>query len=108
MPISLRLPADVESQIASFGARLGMSKSAIIVRSIHEFLATHAHPTSLQIYEEAMRDATSGGDDAAHQAAEQRPHKLQARAAIQCKHAQRSKAAVQAQDKQDRAIGKSV
>ena len=94
MPISLRLPADVETQIASFGARLGLSKSAVIVRSIQEFLATHAHPTSLQIYEEAMRNAQDGNHDAERETAEQRPHKRQARTAIARKHAQRSKAAV--------------
>lgn len=108
MPISLRLPADVETQIASFGARLGLSKSAVIVRSIQEFLAAHAHPSSLQIYEEAMRNAQDGTRDAGREAAERRPHKLQARAAIQRKHAQRSKAAVQAQAKQGRATRKSA
>jgi len=112
MPISLRLPADVETQIASFGARLGLSKSAVIVRSIQEFLAAHAHPTSLQIYEEAMRNAQDGNRvterDAERETAEQRPHKRQARTAIARKHAQRSKAAVQAQTQQGRATGEST
>ena len=56
MPISLRLPVETESMIADFGARNGLSKTAVIVRSIQEFLATHAQPSSLQIYEQAMRE----------------------------------------------------
>ena len=94
MPISLRLPVDVETQIAGFGARLGLSKSAVIVRSIQEFLATHAQPTSLQIYEEAMRGSQDTPEstrrDQQIEAAEQRPHKLQIRATIRRKHAQQS------------------
>ncbi len=57
MPISLRLPVEVEKQIAGYSARHGVSKSAVIVRSISEFLANHAQPSSFQIYEEAMREA---------------------------------------------------
>ncbi len=41
MPMSLRLPADIETQIASFAARTGLTKSAVIVRSIQSFLAQH-------------------------------------------------------------------
>ena len=112
MPISLRLPADVETQIAGFSARLGLSKSALIVRSIQEFLANHAQPSSLQIYEEAMRgtqDAPGRAkSDEKSETAEQRPHKLQARAAIRSKHAQRSERAVQAQPKPRRSAGKSA
>lgn len=59
MPTSLRLPADIETRIAGFGSRTGLTKSAVIVRSIEEFLARHAEPSSLHIYEEAMRNATS-------------------------------------------------
>ena len=108
MPISLRLPADVETQIASFGARLGISKSAVIVRSIQEFLATHSHPTSFQIYEEVMRNAQDGKNVTRRETAEQRPHKLQVRTAIARKHAQRSKAAAQAQARQRGASGESA
>ena len=54
MPISLRLPTEIEQQIVGFGARLGLTKSAVIVRSIEEFLAHHAQPSSLEIYEAAM------------------------------------------------------
>lgn len=112
MPISLRLPADIETQIAGFSARLGLSKSAVIVRSLQEFLARHAQPSSLQIYEEAMgatQDAPGlAKSDEKNEAAEQRPHKLQARAAIRRKHAQRSERAVQAQSKPRRSAGKSA
>ena len=101
MPISLRLPADVETQIAGFGARQGLSKSAVIVRSIQEYLAKHAQPASFEIYEDAMRDAAKAGTsteqkDARREAADQRPLKQQARDAIRRKHAERSQRASQA------------
>lgn len=99
MPISLRLPAEVESQIAGYSARLGVSKSAVIVRSIQEFLARHTQPSSLQLYEKAMRAAGVGANDdqsglvnrdARREAAENRPHKLQVREALRRKHAERA------------------
>ena len=99
MPISLRLPAEVESQIAGYSARLGVSKSAVIVRSIQEFLARHIQPSSLQLYEKAMRAAGVGASDdqsglvnrdTRREAAEKRPHKLQVREALRRKHAGRS------------------
>ena len=100
MPISLRLPADIEAQIAGYGARAGLTKSAVIVRSIQEFLAHHAEPTSAQIYEEAMRqaDAQEGNanDNTVADAQEQRPLKQQARQAIRNKHQERSQRATQA------------
>lgn len=101
MPISLRLPVKTESMIADFGARHGLSKTAVIVRSIQEFLATHAEPSSLQIYEQAMRESTraraaSAVDDATREAAEKRPHKLAVRETIRRKHALRSARALQA------------
>ncbi len=49
MPISLRLPPDIETRIAGFGSRAGLTKSAVIVRSIEEFLARHAQPSSQRI-----------------------------------------------------------
>ena len=98
MPISLRLSDELESQITGFGARQGLSKSAVIVRSIQEFLARNSQPTSLQIYQDAMRDVLKGElkpdsqkvrNDAIRTAAEVRPHKLQVREAIRSKHAKR-------------------
>lgn len=101
MPISLRLPVETETKIADFGARHGLSKTAVIVRSIQEFLATHAEPSSLQIYEEAMRERTvaasaSAVGDAAREAAEERSRKLAIRESIRRKHALRSARALQA------------
>ena len=110
MPISLRLSAAVETQIAGFSARLGLSKSAVIVRSIQEFLANHAQPSSLQIYEEAMRSTQDAPgrakSDEKSETAEQRPHKLLARAAIRRRHAQRSERAIQVQPKPRRSAFK--
>lgn len=94
MPISLRLPPDLETQIAGFGARQGMSKSAVIVRSIREFLDRHAQPSALEIYEEVMQAAPDAPKAA--RAPEQRPHKLQVRDAIARKHAERSARATKA------------
>lgn len=99
MPISLRLPMDVESQIAGHSARLGLTKSALIVRSVNEFLAKHAQPSSAQIYEQAMRAAagkSDGGKDAGREAAELRPHKRKARTALRARLARRSSGAAQA------------
>jgi len=90
MPISLRLTKDIEDQIAGFSARQGLSKSAVIVRSIHEFLARNAQPSSLQIYEEAMRETVDESRDEKREAAEQRPHKIMMRDAVRQKHAMRS------------------
>ena len=93
MPISLRLPAEIESQLAGFSARAGLSKSALIVRSIREFLVKHTQPSSLQIFEEVMHDLQGGQGDAKREAAERRPHKLKIRAAIRRKHARRAEGA---------------
>ena len=100
MPISLRLPADTETSIADFGARHGLSKTAVIMRSIREFLVAHAQASSLQLYEDAMRenavaDSRSLARNAAHDSAEKRPRKLAIRDAIHRKHANRSARASQ-------------
>ena len=50
----------------------------------------HTPPSSLQIYEEVMREAEGRHDDAKHEALEQRPLKLQVRKAIRRKHAKRA------------------
>ncbi len=92
MPISIRLPPEIESQITGFSSRFGVSKSAVIVRSIQEFLTRHAQPSSFDIYEKAMRSQQKSlppKPDA-------RPLKSQARQAIERKHAQRSARATQA------------
>lgn len=95
MPTSLRLPTEIESQIAGYGARQGLSKSAVIVRSIQEFLARHAQPSAFEIYQDAMRQAVTPARDARRAAAEVRPLKLEVRSVFQAKHAKRSEVADQ-------------
>ncbi len=111
MPISIRLPPDIETRVAGFGSRTGLTKSAVIVRSIEEFLARHAQPSSQQIYEEAMRTAlvqrSNAKVDAAVPAPEQRPLKLQLRRAIRSKHAARSERATRAQASRQDSRGQS-
>lgn len=100
LTISLRLPADLETRLAGFGSRTGLSKSAVIVRSIQEFLARNATPTSFQIYEEVMGDAgNQRGDvktDLVREASEQRSTKLATRQVLRNKHAGRSERATNA------------
>ena len=105
MPISLRLPTDIETRLAGFGLRTGLSKSAVIVRSIQEFLAKNAAPSSLQIYQDAMQGAKrTRGDgtssdlktDLASEASTQRPVKLAMRQATRSKHNERSQRASKA------------
>ena len=97
MPISIRLPADIEAQVAGFGSRTGLTKSAVIVRSIQEFLARNAAPSSLQIYEQVMLETPDATDsDALRAGLELRPVKLAAREALQKEHAERSERALRA------------
>jgi predicted transcriptional regulator len=105
MPISLRLPTDLETRIAGFGSRTGLSKSAVIVRSIQEFLARNAAPSSLQIYESAIRDAKHQLGDVivgrtnatrSNEELEQRPTKLALRQTLRDKHTERSQRATKA------------
>ena len=93
MPISLRIPTEIEDQIAGFSARQGLSKSAVIVRSIHEFLARSAQRSSFQISEKVMRDGVDESNDAKREATGQRPHKILVRDAIRQKHVTRSERA---------------
>ena len=83
MPISLRLSAEIKSEIAGFSARQGVSKSAVIVCTIQEFLARNAQPTSFQVYQEVMAEAGNlskqkliAKNDAKREAAELRPLKF--------------------------------
>ena len=55
----------------------------------------HESVSSLQIYNEVMREAEGQRDDAKHQALEQRPLKLQVRKAVRRKHAKRAERASQ-------------
>lgn len=54
MPVSLRLPAGVEEELATYAARKGVSKSSVIVQSLQAYLAAHAQPSAHALYEEAM------------------------------------------------------
>ena len=98
MPLSLRLPAEVGSQIASYSARSGLSKSAVIVRSIEEFLAKNAQPSAYQLYLDAM--ASMQPDNAPSTTSALRKnapdHKLAIQKALQRKHKDRSARAVKA------------
>ena len=105
MPTSLRLPIDIETQLAGFGSRAGLSKSAVIVRSIQEFLARNSAPSSLQIYQEVMQADKSPQSEAASGALKTglfgessgaRPAKLAVRQALRNKHAERSQRATNA------------
>lgn len=98
MPISLRLPLKVEQQIAEYGARQGLTKSAVIVRSIETFLAEHAEPNAYQLYLDVMQEAAADVPTAKHErrAGVERPHKLAIQKAMQKKHAERSARAAQA------------
>lgn len=97
MAISLRLPLDIESQLVGFSARQGISKSALIVRSIQEFLAKHAQPSAYQLYLDALRTVDDASPaDAKRDALHARSGKLDARTAIQAKHSERSARAIRA------------
>ncbi|NJM42955.1 MAG: hypothetical protein HC858_01205 [Brachymonas sp.] len=88
MPTSLRLPLPIEAQIASFSLRSGISKSALIVRSIEEYLSRHAQPSAYDIYQEVMQESAARPSVA--RAPEQRAHKLAIRDAVRAKQGARS------------------
>ena len=95
MPVSLRLPLKVEQQIAEYAVRQGLTKSAVIVRSIETFLAAHAQPNAYQLYLDAMQEARPALQRR-RAAGEARSHKLAIQKAVRKKHAQRSARATQA------------
>jgi predicted DNA-binding protein len=88
MPISLRLPTELEAQLAGLSARQKVSKSALIVRSIKEFLSQHTTPSSQEIYEQAIRGA-GAAHESKNQRTELRQHKSAVRDAVLQKAAQR-------------------
>lgn len=91
MALSLRLPLPIEAQIAGLSARAGISKSALIVRSIEEYLNRHAQPSAFELYEEVMRESArkTSAISANAASADARPHKQAVRAAVRAKQAQR-------------------
>jgi hypothetical protein len=62
----------------------------MVGRSIHEFLARDAQPSSFQIYEDLMREELEDSRDAKRDTAEKRPLKILVRDSIREKHAERS------------------
>lgn len=88
MSLSLRLPTALESDIFAYSARTGLSKSAVIVRSIEAFLRSNAQPSAFDLYEEAMRGIGSSSNTPALKDA--RPHKQAIATAVRRKHAERS------------------
>ena len=89
MPISLRIPIQIETQIADYSSRCGISKSAVIVRSIEEFLSKHAQPSAYQVYLDVMK-AADKEPVKQKRAPEQRGHKLAVQKALRRKNAERS------------------
>jgi hypothetical protein len=84
MPLSLRLPGFLESELAQYSARAGISKSAAIVRSIEEFMARHAQPNAHALYLQTMPAGEALSDTKA-KPADPRPRKRAFRAAMQAK-----------------------
>ena len=90
MPLSLRLPAQIESEIAAFSTRHKTSKSAVILRSIREFLTAHAQPSSQAIYGEEMQAAVRRAQAGVPPRVDARPHKIQYAQLMAGKHARRT------------------
>jgi hypothetical protein len=93
MPISLRLPLNLETEVAERCEREGVSKTALVVRSIEDYLQRTRAPSAFELFEQAMsaadvalaqRDAELARVRAA------RPHKRAVVAAIQAKRASRA------------------
>ena len=104
MPVSLRLSPPLEAQIMDYALRTGLNKTAVIVKSVQEFLERNAQPSAPEIYRAVMREAALEDQAAAQAAAaardalETRPHKIKAREAARRKHAERSERAIRARE----------
>lgn len=111
MPVSLRLSPPLEAQIMDYALRTGLNKTAVIVKSVQEFLERNAQPSAFEIYEQVLRDfpvednAETDAANAARDALETRPHKIKARDAARRKHAERSERAMQARALKAKATG---
>lgn len=51
MPISIRLKPQLEQRVAEYSVRKGISKSAVIARSLEDYLDRHAGPMLYELYE---------------------------------------------------------
>ena len=85
----------MKNQIYTKASRMGLSKSAIIVRSIEEFLAKNAQPSAYQLYLDAMASSQKTVTPSVEKKAVD-GHKLAVRKALQRKHKERSARAAQA------------
>jgi hypothetical protein len=88
MPLSLRLPHGLEAELAGYSARAGLSKSAIILRSVEEFMARHAQPSAHELYLRAVQRTASEPKAEI----DPRPRKQAFRTAVKAKHAKRAAA----------------
>jgi replicative DNA helicase len=87
MPISLRLPHPLEAELIGLSARAGVSKSALIVRSIEEFMARHGKPSAHELYLQTLPRSSEAASPA--QPLDARPHKQAFRSTMQAKQQQR-------------------
>jgi predicted DNA-binding protein len=85
MPISLRLPNEIETELARASAALGITKTALIHRGIEAYLRDHALPTAHDLYLRTQPSASATRDTPI----EQREHKQRFREAMHKKQAQR-------------------
>jgi predicted DNA-binding protein len=85
MPISLRLPNEIETALARASAALGITKTALIHRGIEAYLRDHALPTAHDLYLRTQPNAGVARD----MPIEQREHKQRFREAMRKKQTQR-------------------
>jgi len=51
MPLSIRLKPHLEQRVAQYAVQKGVSKSAVITRSVEEYLDRNTGPTLYEMYE---------------------------------------------------------
>ena len=51
MPLSIRLKPQLEQRVAEYAVRKGVSKSALIARSLEEYLDRNSGPSLFDLYE---------------------------------------------------------
>jgi hypothetical protein len=100
MALSLRLPSDIEQMIVAYSASEGISKSAVIMKSIRDFFERQKpQPTAYDIYLQVMAEskaeqAKNCKEDWYQIDKETRPHKIAIHKAMQAKHARRQAASL--------------
>jgi hypothetical protein len=88
MPISLRLPLALETELIGLSARAGVSKSALIVRSIEEFMARYGAPSAHELYLQTLPQSSVSASNE-KLSMDSRAHKQAFRLAMQNKREQR-------------------